>query len=393
MENESLSSIKLQNRKNMLIPVKNKENFTNTITQKKRNPYVDCIRILGMYSIIIHHILYHGKALIKYSQYNQLSLMNIFSFWHVSSFALISGIVGYKTNKYSNLLFLWLCTLFYSIIIHSVFKIFKPIYVQSKSILTQCFPFVFSKYWYMTKYFGMYLFLPLINNGIANISKGDLNIIIFSFLGIYIVWKDYMTQSDPFVFKNGYSIIWLLVFYITGAYFGKYKIIINLFLFKLIFCCTCIIVFLGSSLLCFYLSIYNGEYRNYGIIIKMKRLFSRKINSLAMILQAISITLFFSQIKYHKFIGKIITFLGPLTFGVYLIHEHEYIRSNYISNLFDKDPQNLSLTKVVFLVLYRGLLIFIICSIIDYFRHLLFIICKIRKICVLLEKSVKKVFN
>ncbi len=164
-------------------------------------------------------------------------------------------------------------------------------------------------------------------------------------------------------------------------------------MYEIVFCCVCIIVFLGSSLLCFYLSIYNGKYRNYVIIIKMKLLFSRRINSLAMILQAISITLFFSQIKYHKFIGKIITFLGPLTFGVYLIHENGYVRSYYISNLFIKDPKNLSLTKVVCLVLYRGLLIFIICSNIDYFRHLLFKICKIRKICVFLENSVKKLFN
>ena len=306
---------------------------------------------------------------------------------------MISGIVGYKTNKYSNLLFLWFCTLFYSINIHFVYKIFKPISIEKKTIFRQFCPIVFSNYWYMTKYFGMYLFLPIINNGIANISKGDLKIIILSFLGIFIVWRDYMTNGDPFKFANGHSVVSFLVLYIIGAYLGKYKIDINRFLFKLIFCCVCVIVFFSSSLLCFYLSYYRGKYSNLKIIIKMKQLLCQRINSIAMISQAISIILFFSQIKYPKFIGKIITFLGPLTFGVYLIHVHEYIISNFFSNLFIKDPYNLSLQKVMFLVLYRGILIFFICSLIDYFRHLIFRFFKVRKICIFLENTVKKSFN
>jgi hypothetical protein len=109
-----------------------------------------------------------------------------------------------------------------------------------------------------------------------------------------------------------------------------------------------------------------------------------------MIIQAISITLFFSQLKYNKFIGKIITFFGPLTFGVYLIHCHIYVRDIILGNLFRKDSNNLSLKMVIFLVIYRGFLIFIICSIIDYIRHLIFILFRIKKICMFLEKKLNK---
>ena len=79
---------------------------------KKRYPDIDLIRILGMYAIVFHHVLLHGKALSKYSKYKKLHLANIYSYWHVCSFALVSGIVGYKTNKYSNLLYIWLWALF-----------------------------------------------------------------------------------------------------------------------------------------------------------------------------------------------------------------------------------------------------------------------------------------
>ena len=391
MKEGELTSRKLKIVKSNDISEHKKAFNNNKIQYKKRNPYIDCVRILGMYAIIIHHILQHGRVMQKYKKYRELRLMNTFSFWHVSSFALISGIVGYKTNKYSNLLFLWLCALFYSIYIYLSFKIFKPIALNKRKIFSEFFPVIFHKYWYFTEYFGMYLFLPFINNGIKNINQGDLKIVILSLLGIFIFWKDFMTNADSFKMSRGYSVLWLLVFYIVGTYFGKYKINVN-GKYKLIFYLIFIIVFFGSTLLCFYLPFYKGKYSKLFIIIKTKQVFLHRINSLTMVLQAISLTLFFSQIKYNKYIGKIITFFGPLTFGVYLIHENEHVRRNIIRNVFAKDSVNLSLKTVILLVIYRSFLIFIICSIMDYFRHIIFMLFKIRKICIYLEKKVRKLF-
>jgi hypothetical protein len=258
MDKKELSFIKFNEKILPSFRMKNKYIYI-----KKRNPYIDCIRILGMYAIVIHHILVHGKVIKKYSQYYQLSLINTFSFWHVSSFALVSGIVGYKTNKYSNLLFLWLMALFYLVSIHCIFKKFKPFSIQNKKVFHFFFPVIFSNYWYLTSYFGMYLFLPLINNGIANISKGELKIVILSLLGIFIFWRDYMTNNDPFKMANGNSLLWLLVFYITGTYFGKYKININRSLFKFLFCLACIFFFFGQLYYVFICLIIKENFVNW----------------------------------------------------------------------------------------------------------------------------------
>ena len=99
-----------------------------------------------------------------------------------------------------------------------------------------------------------------------------------------------------------------------------------------------------------------------------------------MILQSISLTLFIiTQVNYSKIFIKIITFIGPLTFGVYLIHENQFIRAYIIKNLFKKDSIKLSLKIIIFLVLIRGILIFFICIIIDYLRNLFFSYLKIKK--------------
>ena len=65
-----------------------------------------------------------------------------------------------------------------------------------------------------------------------------------------------------------------------------------------------------------------------------------------MILQSISIILFITTIKYNKYIAKIITFFGPLTYGVYLIHDNNIIRAKYIVKIFNNYSQNLPLSNV-----------------------------------------------
>ena len=61
----------------------------------------------------------------KYNRYKQLNLLNIICNWHVSSLAAISGLIGYKTFKYSNLLYLWFQTFFYSKVFSLIFNKFN----------------------------------------------------------------------------------------------------------------------------------------------------------------------------------------------------------------------------------------------------------------------------
>ena len=102
---------------------------------KVRNAGIDLTRILSMYAIIVHHILIHGRAMKKYSKYKELVLMNITSFWHVSTYALISGFIGYRSNKYSNLLYLWLWAIFYTSSITFYLDRFRPEFKTGKLII------------------------------------------------------------------------------------------------------------------------------------------------------------------------------------------------------------------------------------------------------------------
>ena len=129
------------------------------------------------------------------------------------------------------------------------------------------------------------------------------------------------------------------------------------------------------------------------IIIFLKSIFIMRVDSFTMILQSLSIMLFLTIINYNKYISKIITFIGPLTFGIFLIHENEMIRKIMITNIFENYSSQLPLKRVIRIFLLRALKIFGICLIIEYLRNILFRILQIRKILIFIEKLAFKLFG
>ena len=393
----SIKKILFKNKKSNKLNIDNNKIDligNNIKTVKVRNAGIDMTRIASMYSIIVHHILIHGKVIGKYNKNRELVLMNIISFWHVSTYALISGYIGYKSNKYSNLLYLLLWVILYSASLTYYLNRFRSEFKTGKVNYTNFFPVIFEHYWYFTKYFGMYLFLPVINKGIAYLTKSELRNVFMCLIFIYIIEKDIMNpRGDPFRMVKGYSSVWLLICFLMGAYFGKFKYNYHGFT-KLTFCIIYLNIFYFSTYFCYNISFYrmqneNGYYKT-KLIIYLKHIFVQRINSVPMILQSISVLLFLTQIKYNKYLAKIITFIGPLTFGVYLIHEHILIRKFIVSKLFARDSNNLPLHLIVMLVLLRSLKIFAICACIDYVRNILFTFLTIRKICIFIEKIIFK---
>ena len=368
------------------------------IIKKQRHPSVDFLRLLCMYGTIVHHELNVGKGFNKYSRYRRyLNIFNAIFFWHINGFALISGIVGYKSNKYSNLLYLWLCVYFYSVGFHIYFSKYRRNSIISGSISVEYFPVIFQRYWYFTQYFGMYLFLPIVNKGISLLSKSELKLVVISTLGIFVFWKDYKNpKSDIFHLAGGCSVLWFLTFYITGAYIGKYRVEyigIKNFIYSII----CLLIFLSTTYLFFKainneLGFIKGYYKR-KIIMFLNRFIKENYNSFIKITQSISIALFILQIKFNKYLAKIICFFGRVAFGIYMVHVNLLVAKNSMEKIFKYDSTNLTLNETLILFLTKALKIFIICVFIDYLRFLLFTFLRIRKICIFLEKMVFKLFG
>ena len=378
--------------------INNKDKNDIPIIKKERNPGIDLVRLMTMYFVVLNHFLFFGKGYDKFRRYNkQLRMLTIFTSWHNNAFGLISGIVGYKTNKYSNLSYLWLIVFFYSVGIHIYIKKYRKNFRIEGSIDVEYYPIIFNRYWYFTAYFGMYLFIPVINKGIASLSKKEFKLVVLSIVGIFAIWRDYKNPSkDIFKLSSGYSLLWLLSIYIIGAYIGKYYVIYS-GLKKYIYCFICIFIY--SSISYAYYKVYFNElylgdgYYQKKIVFLLKLMLTERFDSLLFITQAITVCLFFMQIHYNKYLAKFICFLGPLAFGIYLIHIHPIIFKNVLFNIFDRDPRNLSLKSTMILVLLKPFKVTCLCIFIDCFRHLLFTLLRFRKILLFLEKILMKLMD
>ena len=368
----------------------------NKTNLKKRNPGVDLIRLISSYLIMLTHFIFYGKVITKYIKYKKyIFVIHFLTDWHNNAFALISGFIGFKTNRYSNLLYLWLTVFFYSVGIHLYIQKFKKNYTIKRPISFEFFPIIFQRYWYFTSYFGMYLFLPVVNKGISNITKYELKFVVITTLGIFVLWRDFKNKYyDVFNINKGYSMIWLLILYLTGAYIGKYWV----YYYgkqKFFFCFKCLFIYLFSTYLFTKVNlnefnIGKGYFQN-NLLLLLKKIFSARFDSFLKVTQSITLCLFFFQLNYNQYIAKIICFLGPLAFGVYLIHYHPIISSNYLKHVFDDSKKELSLNSVIILILFKPFKMYVFCLFIEYLRNKLFMLLKLRKACIFLEIKLKEI--
>lgn len=206
------------------------------MTKGERNWGIDLLRLVSMFMIVLLHVLGQGGILgnvVPFSkQYYVAWLLESASYCAVNCYALISGYVGiYSQIRYSKLTVLWMQMVFYNICITIFFYIENSMLVNKRNILEMFLPITSEEYWYLTAYFGMCMFIPLVNSGIKNLQKkeyefliGGISLLIITFtcfVKIYPVLLD----RDPFKLYSGYSMIWLMILYIIGGYIRKYKVI------------------------------------------------------------------------------------------------------------------------------------------------------------------------
>ena len=347
-----------------------------------RNPNIDCLRIFSMFSIVIDHIIFHGKARIKFKS-KMLILLLILCMWHVSCFGIISGLIENKIPKFSNLLYLWIITVFYSILFNIIYNIIKNITFNKNNFISNIFPIVNNKYWYLTAYFGIFPFLTLINNGVLSLNQTNIKKILYFILSICIIWTYYF--GDCFKQHNGKSPYSFLIFYLLGSYIKKYIFFKNHHLiYRIAIFIICFISFVYISMITYIIYIKNYSKT-------LASIFRIEINSFPMILQALTITIMIATINFNKYLERFITFIGPLTFDVYLIHDNTYVRNAYIAKSFNDYPININISFLFFLIIFKAISIFFICIFFAYIRNRIFKILKIKNLCIKLDIITTKI--
>ena len=363
---------------------------TIALQLKSRNYGIDLLRLLSMLMVVTLHVLGQGGILSSITNFTVkgelLWAVEIVCYGAVNIYAIISGFVGNKPkHKYSNLISLCLQLTFYAIIITSIEVILLSIYgydISIKQIALHLLPSV-KRYWYFSSYFCLFFFMPILNEIVNKVSRKTLKIAgAFIFL-VFICWTQ--ISSEVACLNKGYSVLWLAILYVVGAYIAKYDPFEKwsakkCFLAYLLFVLLTIASRIGIGLITAELL---GSASWYNVFVEY--------TSPTIVLSSIFLVCGFSKLQIGIKLSKVISFLVPMSFGVYLIHCHPFVYAE-MGGLFSWVAKQNAILAVIEAI-GIALAIFIVCLFIDWLRLLLFKAVRARKISEWIEKTIAKLIK
>lgn len=350
-----------------------------------RNYGIDILRIISMYMIVTEHVIGQGGLLVRNP--NQLSAyyatwaVETACFCAVNCYGLISGYVGvYSRFRPGRILELWLQVFFYTSLIYLAAMLLHPEWLASASaekadsLVLKCFlPVSWNTYWYFSCYFVLSFFMPFINRMVKALSERECSILFtVSFLlmcGLTLIPRNY--DIDVLTLIGGYSFVWLAVLYVCGACLRRMD-------FRRLKSRWYILIYAVMIFISWIYKILMENYTRKTLgTAKYGRMLTR-YTAPTIFLAAVCLLLALEQVKIKSRAAiTAIKWIAAGTFSVYIIHAHPIIWNYVLKGAF-KRFLKLPGVQIVPAILWTGLWIFVLCSLMDVVRRGFFKALRIR---------------
>lgn len=361
---------------------------------KQRNIGIDILRIAAMFSFIICHILVQGGALSAYLNANLqggylfFNTLVIIAISGLNCFVLVSGYMGWQnTFKLEKIIKLWANVVFWSVGISLILFVYDKELFSLREAMSMFLPLIRGRYWFFNAYFVVFMFSPLLNHLIRTLPKKTFQYFLLAVICIFCIIPFLALGNDVLRIQSGYEFSWLMVMYLVGGYFSKYPVTIKK-PYK------CLVVFFSFALI-------NCIYKYLIELVTTKLLGAPSYGDLFMshtspiiVGESICLFLYFTNLKVeNKKLIKIVSFITPTVFSVYIIHVHPLFFWNILKDAFT------GLTEYNFfiafaIILATALAIFIGCIFLDYVRIFIFKLFKVdyytAKLCEVLKQKTDK---
>lgn len=299
---------------------------------KERNTSLDLYRFLCMFLITTIHITGYCNLIgaVVPGQFNFYILHILYAFqrFAIAGFILISAyFLVESTDTAKKLITFWVQLIFFSIVIFGLTCLLIPSAFSWKHLIKSIFPVLTYHYWYPISYIILLIFAPLLNKFVRSITKTELLSAIFllSFVISVFLPLNPFFDATAFLGHQSHSILWFVQLYLIAAYIRLYGV-----KRAVLFGPVC---FLIVGVLLFLLFIGRRFAINASITVAIR--FFDKIdllsyNSLLPLLFSVSsfITFLHMKISLPKWLNRVIHFLVPTAFGIYLVQEHNALRQN-----------------------------------------------------------------
>lgn len=326
-----------------------------------RNSNLELLRIIAMILIVISHYSVHGsiKSIDLGFGLNKV-ILDISNFGNlgVALFVMISGyFLVTKPFKLDRIIRVVLDTLFYSVAFFVIFCILNHEF-SVVSMIRAIFPIVPMQYWFVTTYVFMMMLSPFLNRFLKGLTEYEFKVYILVMLLIVSI-SSMIPKFDAFSYSGFLGQFFL--YYSLGAFIkihpkscNKIKNPKCYLLISLVLSLLLIMSGVVLDLLSNYFSAFVGEYSFF---------FGR--GSILIIAIAYALFKYFTNIKPYE--NKFINIVSSCTFGVYLIHDNNYMREYLWGNIFDNSKYAESNYLIVHFIL-SVIIVYVACTVIEYIR-------------------------
>lgn len=308
-----------------------------------RSSNFELLRIVSMFIIVTFHFAFHGgfsfgsnvtipKLWIQFIQVGGRIGVNVF--------VLMSGyfLINAPKISVSKILRLWLQTFFYSVVIYLVlvFSGIRPF--STNEFIEMLSPITHNVWWFASTYFVLYFLSPYLNILLKNLDRETYLKLLFL---LFVMWCliPTFTTSD---FQSN-NLLWFMFLYSLAGY-------IKLWHDKSMFSCWVYHV-IATVLVLFTAFVLGTRYY--------------KKQKLPVLLVSVAMFLGFKGLKIKQ--NKFINIVATATFGVYLIHDNDYVREFLWINVF----KNATYSDTIKIIPYSCAvitLVYVGCTLIELLR-------------------------
>lgn len=338
-----------------------------------RNYSIDLLKIISMMMVLALHTNRYGGFLDRtdLSWYNFI----VYYFEHlaipaVDIFIIISSwFLRDKTCSIYKVVSLLTTILFWTVISLLMATCLGQ-NVDIKEIV-KSIPFVGRAYDFLSGYIILYLVSPFLNKMLDNSTLQQRYLLS---LGAFVVFSflSPITSSHYLTINGGYSCFWFICLYIITSFLKEME-------------------FKYSSCFYFFLYMFFSLIGSVLELMGITRIANLQYNNVFVVLSAFSIFAFFIHLKIKKkYYQRIISFFSPLTLGVFLIHDHNLMENYYMTLHLSYYIKTGALYIFIFPLFI--IVIYVILSVIEYVRMVMFNYFEINTIIDCMVRKIKKVF-
>lgn len=326
--------------------------------KKNRNMSIELLRIILMLMIVTLHYMGQERILksVPHSSANYFFVWTLEAFCDVgvNGFVIISGYyLAASTFKMRKLLILILQIMSTSVILYFVFAALGFAPISKRNIFGAFFPILTGKYWFATSYIGLYCLVPFLNMVVKNTTRQQMRVLVLLLAAMFCSWNAFLPFLTTMDTNGGYHVVWLVCLYFFAAYlrlhwdyhFNKY-------------------IYMAGFVLCVAFVSWkkctgNSEFLSYV--------------SVPITIASILLFLFFKELKIENHaVSKVVGFISPLTFGVYLISDNVWFRSVLYSKILPTAAPFYESLQLVWFIPASVIGIFVVCMMLEQVRKLIF---------------------